>query len=131
MTSFDGYQWGAIGQYGWYFPYENQYYKGCRDPNVSLSEHNMILKNIGNMIFLSEMIPEFVHMLTKLCTLSVWKPSRYYFFAYMRERLIYIIKFFCSFFSLSVVCIIFSSFSLQLLGKFLLNLPQITGIFNE
>lgn len=35
MTSYDGYQWGAIGQYGWYFPYENQYYKGCRDPNVS------------------------------------------------------------------------------------------------
>nr|XP_022343862.1 uncharacterized protein LOC111136960 isoform X1 [Crassostrea virginica]XP_022343863.1 uncharacterized protein LOC111136960 isoform X1 [Crassostrea virginica]XP_022343864.1 uncharacterized protein LOC111136960 isoform X1 [Crassostrea virginica] len=34
MTSFDGYQWGAIGQYGWYFPYENQYYKGCRDPNA-------------------------------------------------------------------------------------------------
>lgn len=34
MTSYDGYQWGAIGQYGWYFPYENQYYKGCRDPNA-------------------------------------------------------------------------------------------------
>ncbi|XP_062590947.1 uncharacterized protein LOC134252475 [Saccostrea cucullata] len=33
MTSYDGYQWGAIGQYGWYFPYANQYYAGCRDPN--------------------------------------------------------------------------------------------------
>lgn len=42
MTSYDGYQWGAIGQYGWYFPYENQYYKGCRDPNVSSFVKNYI-----------------------------------------------------------------------------------------
>lgn len=42
MTSHDGYQWGAIGQYGWYFPYENQYYKGCRDPNVSSFVKNYI-----------------------------------------------------------------------------------------